>query len=294
MAFVDVGQVRRQPVTLQTQTLRMTDVARPVQMANFVGKASDQACVAPLSVGALMGAAAAGKIGRKRKVPVTRRPVDAGASEYAGDASKISTPAVVKHLSAAETSLQFWGYIGETAYSWLGLISLGVACFSAYSRGPTGRNASSFMGLATVGLSVMCGFVGWFQSRMCRQEGRRCGLASASLEPSSAPTAQLTAMIPQLGGIESLLSARQRTAWLGMLFSVVGLQAMVGLLVAKVLSAGGGLSIATGFQLDVFTLLAVSNTALSHVIAVGVVALQRAALPAARAGGSDMYRGWDR
>mmetsp|Transcript_58915 Transcript_58915/g.137696 ORF Transcript_58915/g.137696 Transcript_58915/m.137696 type:complete len:287 (-) Transcript_58915:80-940(-) len=286
MAFVDVGQVPH--VALQSPKLGMADVAHPVQKAKFAGLASQQACVAPLSLGALLGAATAG---RKRRAPVTSRPVDAGTSELSGP---VSTPAVVKRLSAADSSLQFWGYIGETCYSWLGLISIGVACFSAYSRGPTARNVSSFMGLATVGLSVMCGFVGWFQSRMCRQDGRRCGLAAASLEPSAAPTAQLAAMIPQLAGIESLLNSRQRTAWLGMVFSVVGLQAMVGLLVAKVLSAGGGLSIATGFQLDVFTLLAVSNTALSHVIGVGVVALQRAALPAARPGGSDMYRGWDR
>mmetsp|Transcript_51128 Transcript_51128/g.121483 ORF Transcript_51128/g.121483 Transcript_51128/m.121483 type:complete len:306 (+) Transcript_51128:92-1009(+) len=304
MAFVDISRLSWQASQNAQQPLAdLESRAAPQSTPPTVRLAgpSEPFLTSRHALGALAGVAAMGSSIRRRKQrspPPSRLSAGEAASEadYSRGLSTVSSSLVVKRLSAAESSLQFWGYVAETAYSWLGLISLGIAAFSSYSQGPAARNSSSFMGVATVGLSVLCGFVGWFQSRMCRQDGRRCGLAAASFptEPSTTPTAQLTAMIPQLGGIESLLQARQRTAWLGMLFSVVGLQAMVGLLVAKVLSAGGGLSLASGFQLDVFTLLAVSNTALSHVIGVGVVAAQRAALPASRPGGSDAYRGWDR
>merc|ERR1711879_524933 len=129
----------------------------------------------------------------------------------------------------------------------------------------------------------------------CRNIGRRCGIAASSLELGgpARPETQIIAMMPALGDIECSLRNRQRTAWLGAMFAVVGLQAMVGLLVGKVLAASGGLAPASGVSLDVFTLLAVSNVALSHVVGGGTVALQQGALPTA-ASTSDVFRGWAR
>lgn len=206
---------------------------------------------------------------------------------------------VVQRLTTAENSLRRWGYVAEAVYTWLGIISLGVACFAAYTKGGARAFAGSpsmALGLGSVGLSVLCSFIGWLQARGCRNIGRRCGIAASSLEPGgpARPETQIIAMMPALGDIECSLRNRQRTAWLGAMFAVVGLQAMVGLLVGKVLAASGGLAPAPGVSLDVFTLLAVSNVALSHVIGGGTVALQQGALPTPAASTSDVFRGWAR
>jgi len=234
------------------------------------------------------------------------RPVAIQAESEASDASE-KTPSsdsrnsdpgrvalVVQRLTAAEISLRRWGYVAEAVYTWLGAISLGVAVFAISTKG--GANGTMGLGLGSVFLSVLCSFVGWLQARGCRNIGRRCGIAASSLEPGgpTRPEAQILAMMPALGDIESSLRNRQRTAWLGAMFAVVGLQAMVGLLVGKVLAASGGLHPAPGVSLDVFTLLAVSNAALSHVIGGGTVALQQGALPAPAASTSDAFRGWAR
>jgi len=206
---------------------------------------------------------------------------------------------VVQRLTTAENSLRRWGYVAEAVYTWLGMITLGVACFAAYTKGGARAFAASpsmALGFGSVGLSLLFSFVGWLQARGCRNIGRRCGIAASSLEPGgpARPEAQVIAMMPSLGAIESSLRNRQRTAWLGAMFAVVGLQAMVGLLVGKVLAASGGLSPAPGVSLDVFTLLAVSNAALSHVIGGGTVALQQGALPSPSASTTDVFRGWAR
>jgi len=204
---------------------------------------------------------------------------------------------VAQRLSSAEWTLKNWGYAAEVMYAWLGLISWGVAGFAAYSHGgAVYRSPSMTLGLTSVGLSVFAALVGWFQARNCRRLGRRCGAAANSLEPGGPvpPAAQLLSLVPSLGDIESSLRARQRTSWLGALFAVVGLQAMVGLLVTKVLAASGGLAPAPGVSLDIFTLLAVSNSALSHVIGGGIAAWQQKSLPPAHVAAEDPFRGWGR
>lgn len=106
------------------------------------------------------------------------------------------------------------------------------------------------------------------------------------------PASQLGTILPSLASVEASLRARQRTAWLGALFAVVGLQSMVGLMVAKVLATSGGLGIAPGINLDIFTLLAVGNAALSHILGGGAAALQQASLPQASRSSEDSLRGW--
>merc|ERR1719401_161358 len=159
------------------------------------------------------------------------------------------------------------------------MISFGVAVFAAYSRGGVRAYSkpSMALGLSALGVSLVCALVGWFQARGCRQLGKRCGVAARSLEPGG--VAPPTMAVPALSEVEKGLRTRQRTAWLGAMSSVVGLQAMVGLLVTKVLVASGTVSPAPGVSLDVFTLLAVSNAALSHVIGGGLAAVQQGALP---------------
>lgn len=205
---------------------------------------------------------------------------------------------VAQRLVTAEKSLRRWGYVAEVVYTWLGLISLGIASFAAFSHGSMQAYRSPAMALGpfSVGLSLLCSLVGWFQARGCRSIGRRCGLAASSLEPGGPPppAAQFHTVMPALGDIEGGLRARQRTAWVGALFAVVGMQSMVGLLVAKVLAASSGVSSPPGVSLDVFTLLAVSNAALSHVVGGGAAALQHAALPPPGAAADDPFRGWGR
>jgi len=204
---------------------------------------------------------------------------------------------VSQRLMNMEGSLRRWGFIAEVVYTWLGMISLGVAGFAGFSHGAQAyRSPSMALGLASVSVSVLCALVGWFQARSCRRLGRSCGLAASSLEPGgpAPPASQLQTMMPSIAEIESGLKARQRTAWLGAMSAVVGLQAMVGLLVTKVLAAYGGLNPAPGVPMDVFTLLAVSNSALSHVIGGGVASLQLSALPLAQVAPEDPFRGWAR
>lgn len=198
-----------------------------------------------------------------------------------------------KRLIAVEASLQQWGYVAEVVYMWLGVISLGVASFAAYSRGLAGIGQSSTaLGLLTVVLSVVCAFIGWIQARDCRSLGRACGVAARALEPGVMTSQQITVVLPQLGSIDGKLRMRQRTAWLGAVFAVVGLQTMVGLLVTKVLATSGGLSPAPGVSLDVFTLLAVSNAALSHIVCGGLAGLQQMALPRMKPAVDDPLGGW--
>lgn len=205
---------------------------------------------------------------------------------------------VAQRLVTAEQSLRRWGYVAEVVYTWLGLISLGIASFAAFSHGTMRayRSPAMALGPLSVGASLLCSFVGWFQARGCRSVGRRCGIAASSLEPGGPPppAAQFITVMPALADIESGLRARQRTAWLGALFAVVGMQAMVGLLVGKVLAASGGVSSPPGVSLDVFTLLSVSNCALSHIIGGGAAAWQHGALPPPGAPADDPFRGWGR
>lgn len=232
-----------------------------------------------------------------------------GAALAAGEASedaaaaggKAPDPArvalVAQRLATAEQALRRWGYVAEVVYTWLGAVSLGIASFAAFSHGSrVYRSPVMALGPVSVGLSLLCSFVGWFQARGCRSAGRRCSLAASSLEPGAPmpPADQLQTIMPALGDVESGLRVRQRTAWLGVLFAVVGMQSMVGLLVAKVLAASGGLSPPPGVSLDVFTLLAVSNVALSHVIGGGAAAMQQGALPPPAASAGDPFRGWGR
>mmetsp|Transcript_12159 Transcript_12159/g.33163 ORF Transcript_12159/g.33163 Transcript_12159/m.33163 type:complete len:358 (-) Transcript_12159:135-1208(-) len=212
-------------------------------------------------------------------------------------ATPVADPArmalAVQRLTGAAGSLRRWGYVAEVTYTWLGLISLGVACFAGYARGglTAYRNPSMALGLASVGMSLMCALIGWFQARTCRGLGRRCAQAAKTLEPGGAMP-QSMQFVPTLGEVEGGLRARQRTAWMGAFSAVFGLQAMVGLLVTKVLVASGTVSPAPGVSLDVFTLLAVSNSALSHVIGGGAAALQQGALPPPPATQDDQFRGW--
>mmetsp|Transcript_51080 Transcript_51080/g.158229 ORF Transcript_51080/g.158229 Transcript_51080/m.158229 type:complete len:378 (+) Transcript_51080:39-1172(+) len=220
----------------------------------------------------------------------------------AAASAKISDPGrvalVAQRLVAAERSLRRWGYVAEVVYTWLGLISLGIASFAAFSHGSTHayRSPAMALGPLSVGLSLICSLVGWFQARSCRSVGRRCGLAASSLEPGGPPppVAQFVSVMPSVADIESGLRARQRTAWLGAMFAVVGMQAMVGLLVAKVLAASGGVSSPLGVSLDVFTLLSVSNAALSHIVGGGAAALQHHGLPPPGSPADDPFRGWGR
>ncbi|CAJ1331164.1 unnamed protein product [Effrenium voratum] len=200
---------------------------------------------------------------------------------------------VVQRLTNAEISLRRWGYVVEIIYTWLGLISLAVASFAAYSQGGLAAFRSAMgLGLASVALSVVCSLVGWFQARSCRALGRRCGLAAGSLEPGGPvpPPSQMSSL-PPLSSIEVSLRSRQRTAWLGALFGVVGLQSMVGLMVGKVLATSGGFSQSPGINLDIFTLLAVSNSVLGHVLAGGLAAIQQGSLPQSSAS-DDNFQGW--
>jgi len=207
-------------------------------------------------------------------------------------------PLVQRRLEKAEYNLHLWSYVAEALYVWLGFISLGVGAFSFYSHGkPT---LSMLAGLSAVALSSFCQLVGWWQARACRVVGRSCGLAAAALEPmttgmssSTWPPTELLALLPALQPLESRLRRRERTAWWGAFFAVLGLHSMVGMLVTKILTTSGGIAPLPGLQLDVFTLLAVSNCALSHVLGGGIAAMQRKMLPAK--GMSDSaVRGWDR
>lgn len=203
---------------------------------------------------------------------------------------------VAQRLTRAETALTQWGYLVEVVYTWLGLISLGVAGFATYSQGGWRVLIGTSMGLGmtSVALSVFCSLIGWFQARGCRSLGRKCGLAAASLEQggsiSSSP--QLATMMPSLNAIETSLRARQRTALLGAFFAVLGLQAMVGLMVAKVLATSGGFQGSPGINLDIFTLLAVGNSALAHIIGGGAAAFQQAALPPICVSRDEPFQGW--
>mmetsp|Transcript_125368 Transcript_125368/g.401484 ORF Transcript_125368/g.401484 Transcript_125368/m.401484 type:complete len:398 (-) Transcript_125368:16-1209(-) len=206
-----------------------------------------------------------------------------------------SAALVAQQLTHAGESLCRWGYVAEVSYTWLGVVSLVVATFSAFAGSAVhgGPNLSTALGLPSVGLSLLCGLVGWFQARTCRSVGRRCGLASRSFEAGGPmPPATLMTGVPSLAEIEGQIRARQRTALLGTFFAVLGLQAMVGLLVAKVFAAAGTLNPAPGVSLDVFTLLAVCNSALSHVISGGAAACQQGALPPPSTAYNDRFRGW--
>ncbi|CAE7347485.1 unnamed protein product [Symbiodinium necroappetens] len=261
----------------------------------------------PLALGLIGGIALAPGWAQRRprarrapmvKVPLAADPKEESSSEEvapkSGDAARVAL--VVQRLNAAETTLRRWGYVAEIVYTWLGLISLSVASFAAYSQGGLRAFQSSMgLGLTSVGLSVVCSLIGWFQARSCRTLGRRCGLAAGSLEPNGPvpPAAQMAATLPSLVAIETTLRARQRTAWLGAFFAVVGLQTMVGLMVGKVLATSGGFSQSPGINLDVFTLLAVSNSALGHVLAGGLAALQQGSLPQP-SNSDDPFQGWSR
>jgi len=214
-------------------------------------------------------------------------------SESSSDGGRVKI--VVQRLTNAKTSLQRWSYVAEVIYTWLGLISLSVASFAAYSQGGSRVFGTSMgLGIASVALSVVCSLVGWFQARSCRHLGRRCGVAAGALEPGGPvpPASQLS--LPALAAIEGSLRARQRTAALGALFAVVGLQSMVGLMVAKVLATSGGFAQSPGINLDVFTLLAVSNSALGHVVAGGLAAVQQGSLPKTSSSSTDPFQGWGR
>lgn len=229
--------------------------------------------------------------------PQRRRHLRAEPAEAASSSNPdaIKASKASQRLLSAESTLRKWSYVSEVVYTWLGLISFSVASFAAYSQGGLNAFRSSMgLGLASVALSVTCALVGWFQARSCRNLGRRCGIAANSLEPGGPvpPASQLGTILPSLASVEASLRARQRTAWLGALFAVVGLQSMVGLMVAKVLATSGGLGIAPGINLDIFTLLAVGNAALSHILGGGAAALQQASLPQASRSSEDSLRGW--
>lgn len=213
----------------------------------------------------------------------------------AGD--KVFRP-VATRLTNAEKQLSRWSYAAEVVYTWLGLISLGVASFSFMSHGGVAASRGSMgIGMVSAGASVLCALVGWTQARLTRSMGRKCGLAASQLplhegNQGSLPK-QWSSVAPPLRDVEQLLILRQRTAWLGILFAVVGLQAMVGLLVGKVLTATGPLGAAPGVSLDVFTLLAVGNAALSHVIGCGIAHGQQRALLPPRKDAEGPFNGWD-
>lgn len=204
---------------------------------------------------------------------------------------------VSQRLNTAAANLRQWSYLAEVSYTWLGVISLGVSFFAAYSRGGWKAFARPgvALGVGSVGLSTLMSLVGWFQARNCRSFGRQCSEAASALEPGGpAPQARrLKSVLPPITSIEKSLRSRQRTAWLGMLFAIVGLQCMAGVLVTKVLVTYGAIGSSSDVPLDVFTLLGVGNAALSHVIGAGVAMFQQSCLPAPAAA-NDPYAGWGR
>lgn len=266
------------------------------------GRASTRSLFAGAATATALMAGLRGGVRRRLQTgPLTRGAEGAGQDEVPqvsgtpklSDNSRVSLAA--SRLGAAESTLRRWGYISEVVYTWLGIISLAIAAFAASAHGGLGayRTPSVGLGLSSVGLSVLCALVGWFQARTCRILGRRCGLAASSLEQGGPEPP-----IPSMAEIESNLRARQRTAWIGALFAVVGLQTMVGLLVTKVLMNPVGIGVAastgSGVSLDVFTLLAVSNSALSHIVGGGSAVLQQAALPLRSSSSDDPLGGWAR
>jgi len=214
--------------------------------------------------------------------------------------AQVSTALVVKQLTSAELALGRWSYLVEVVYTWLGMISLALSGFSLFSRGGAAflaRSPSMKLGLVSVGFSVIIfGFVGWFQARSCRNLARRCGIAASSLEPGGPvpPPQMMLSRVPPLEDMERLLRARQCTAWIGAAFALLGMQTMLGLLVLKVLSNSGSIPSPSSVSLDIFTLLAVVNAALSHVIGGGIAAIQQKALPSSISAKNDALRGWGR
>mmetsp|Transcript_29635 Transcript_29635/g.94957 ORF Transcript_29635/g.94957 Transcript_29635/m.94957 type:complete len:314 (+) Transcript_29635:114-1055(+) len=219
---------------------------------------------------------------------------DAEASSRPRTSDGARAALAAQRLRTAANGLRRWGYVAEVSYTWLGLISLGVTVFASYARGGVTayRNPCMALGLGSVGVSLMCAFVGWFQARTCRAQGRRCDQAANSLEMNAGGSASVPLAAPSVAEIEMNIRHRHRTAWLGTFSAVFGLQAMVGLLVTKVLVASGTVSPAPGVSLDVFTLLAVTNSALSHVIGGGAASTQQGALPPCPSSQDDQFRGW--
>merc|ERR1711957_677766 len=96
-------------------------------------------------------------------------------------------------------------------------------------------------GMVSILASIACTVVGWWQARGCRSFSSRCHLAATTLEAEMStaealPSQQALAVLPSLTAIERRLHSRQRTAWIGIFFSVTGLQVMVGILVAQVVT----------------------------------------------------------
>ncbi|CAK0837448.1 unnamed protein product [Prorocentrum cordatum] len=119
---------------------------------------------------------------RRYKMPMPEKRSGAKASGSAPDQARVAL--VSQRLTSADWHLGRWGYLSEVVYTWLGTISLGVAGFATYSHGLTrGWSPGVVLGFASVGLSVFCALVGWWQARATRRLGRRCGLAATSLEP---------------------------------------------------------------------------------------------------------------
>mmetsp|Transcript_2801 Transcript_2801/g.3138 ORF Transcript_2801/g.3138 Transcript_2801/m.3138 type:complete len:299 (-) Transcript_2801:28-924(-) len=259
--------------------------------------------VRPLAVGSLVLGLLPAAVPQRRKYKVV--PMAEEESKSEAPESKSDTPApsdssdggrvktVVQRLTSAKTSLQRWSYAAEVIYTWLGVISLSLVTFTVYSKGgSTSLGTSMGLGITSVALSVACSLVGWFQARSCRNLGRRCGVAADALEPGGpVPPAM---KLPALAAIEASLRARQRTAALGALFAVVGLQSIVGLMMTKVLATSGGFVPSPGINLDIFTLLAVSNSALGHVLAGGLSAIQQGSLPHTSSSSTDPFQGWGR
>lgn len=244
----------------------------------------------------LAGAAALAAVVAVAGAPRRRRGRSAPAAEGPGTSTELGAAGrLSQRLSDAERNLQIWSYAAEVQYTWLGLVSLCISGFSFYTHGKA--NPSMTVGIGAVVASVVCSAVGWWQARGCRQISRRCGLAAASLESegSVTPSSQVLSMLPPLAMVEKKLARRERTAWLGSLFAVLGLHTMVGMLVAKVLTnSGTPYTPSLGVSLDVFTLLAASNCAFSHVLGAGIAALQRRSLPQTKETTDDGMAGWDR
>lgn len=282
------------PIAVQTAPLQVR--ASPLGASVAPAPSFGHDLVRPLCLGALVLGVLPSLPARRptyRVVPLAEEDSksEAPIQDSSSDSGRVKT--VVQRLTNAKTSLQRWSYAAEVIYTWLGLISLCVASFAAYSQGGA-RVLSTPMGLGigSVALSVACSLVGWFQARSCRNLGRRCGVAADALEPGGPIPPQLS--LPALASIETSLRARQRTAALGALFAVVGLQSMVGLMVGKVLATSGGFAQSPGINLDVFTLLAVSNSCLGHVVAGGLAAVQQGSLPRTSSTSSDPFQGWAR
>lgn len=202
----------------------------------------------------------------------------------------------LRRLTDAETSLRLWSYVVEVAYTWLGLFSLGLACASYWSRG---RSVTLSMGIGLVSVlsSCVCSALGWWQARGCRALSRRCGLAASSLEPDLAgpPSAQLIAVVPPLSIVERRLQRRERTAWIGTVFAVVGMDVMVGVFITGLLGPAGaavGQSV-SGQTIDVLTLFAATNCALMHTFGAGVASTQKKLLPKPQTPDGGWVRGWD-